>query len=418
MAARAARPRFQNMTGHDTDILISGAGIAGLAAAAALGHAGFRVVLLDPAPPATAAEEDGSDLRSTAFLRPAVDLFRQTGLWAALEPHATALDVLRAVETTGWPPEIRAEREFEAAEITDGPFGWNLPNWLTRKLLTELVAGLPGVDLRLGTGFAAMLTRESGAIVTLTDGTRLRARLVIGADGRASPVREAAGIGTQVTRYGQKAMAFTVTHPHPHRNVSTEIYNQGGAFTLVPLPDMAGGPASAVVWMQDGRKALDAMEMAPDTLASVMTERSCGVLGQLTLASPRRRWPVVTQRAERLTAERTALVAEAAHVLPPIGAQGLNTSLADITTLARIASEAPGVLGTGPMLDRYARAREGDIRARAAVIDLFNRVCRSGEAPVQAIRLAGLKAVYDIAPLRRAVMRAGLGPERDAAQSA
>lgn len=397
------------MSPHDTDILISGAGIAGLAAAAAFGHAGFRVVVLDPTPPAKAAEEDGSDLRSTAFLRPAVELFRQTGLWEALKPHAAPLDVLRAVDTTGWPPEIRAEREFEAAEITDGPFGWNLPNWLTRKLLTDLVADLPGVDLRLGTGFAAMLTRESGAIVTLTDGTRVRARLVVGADGRASPVREAAGIGTQVSRYGQKAMALTVTHPHPHQNVSTEIYNQGGAFTLVPLPDTKGGPASAVVWMQDGRQALEAMAVEAAALETVMTDRSCGVLGRLTLASPRRLWPVVTQRAERMVAERTALVAEAAHVLPPIGAQGLNTSLADVTTLVRIAAEVPGALGTAPMLDRYARAREGDIRARAAVIDLSNRVCRSGEAPVQAIRLAGLKAVYDLAPLRRAVMRAGLG---------
>ena len=402
------------MTGYDTDILISGGGIAGLAAAAALGHAGFRVVLVDPVPPVSTAEAEGSDLRSTAYLRPAVDLLSRIGLWAPLEPQAARLDVLRAVDTSGWPPEIRAEREFEAAEITDGPFGWNLPNWLTRKVLSEAVAANPAVDLRLGTGFARMLTRESAAIATLTDGSTIRARLVVGADGRDSPVRTAAGIGTRVARYGQKAMAFTVTHPYPHQNVSTEIYNQGGAFTLVPLPDVGDQPASAVVWMQDGPRAIAAMAMAPPALETVMTERSCGVLGRLTLASPRRLWPVVTQRAGRMTAERTALVAEAAHVLPPIGAQGLNTSLADVTTLARIAAEAPGALGTAAMLDRYARARETDIRARAAVIDLFNRVCRSGEAPVQAIRLAGLKAVYDIAPLRRAVMRAGLGAVKEA----
>ena len=140
-----------------------------------------------------------------------------------------------------------------------------------------------------------------------------------------------------------------------------------------------------------------------------MTERSCGVLGRLTLASPRRVWPVVTQTAERLTAERTALVAEAAHVLPPIGAQGLNTSLHDVAELVALAEADPAALGTPKMLTAYAKAREGDVRNRARVIDLFNRVCKSGEPAVQAIRLAGLRAVYDMAPVRKGVMRAGLG---------
>jgi 2-octaprenyl-6-methoxyphenol hydroxylase len=161
--------------------------------------------------------------------------------------------------------------------------------------------------------------------------------------------------------------------------------------------------------MNDGRRSLDLMAMDAASFSREATLRSCGVLGELALASPRRLWPVVTQRAEALTAQRTAIVAEAAHVLPPIGAQGLNTSLHDIVALVGLAAADPANLGAPKMLAAYEATRARDIRARAAVIDLFNRVCRSGEVPVQALRLAGMKAVHDIAPLRRAVMRAGLG---------
>lgn len=391
------------------DVFISGAGIAGLVAAAAFGRAGFSVVVVDPMPPAQAAESEGSDLRSTAYLQPARDLVEKAGLWGSLADRATPLEVLRVIDSAGWPPEERARRDFRAADLGDRPFGWNLLNWMTRKTLSEAIAGLDGVDLRLGTGFRSMLTRRSEALVTLTDGGRLSARLVIGADGRASPVREAAGIGAHVIRYGQKALAFSVTHDAPHRNVSTEIYNRGGAFTLVPMPDHEGRPASAVVWMNAGPKAVELLEMDAAAFAAEMTARSLGVLGALRPASPRRIWPVVTQTADALTAERTALVAEAAHVLPPIGAQGLNTSLQDVAALLALAEEAPEELGGRAMLDAYERARAGDIRTRARAVDLFNRVCRSGAAPVQALRLAGLRLVHDIPPLRRTVMQAGLG---------
>ena len=397
------------MTRPSTDILISGGGIAGLTAAAALGRAGFSVVIVDPMPPSAHADEDGSDLRSTAFLAPAIRLFEDAGLWDALKPHAAALETLTAMDTVGWPPEIRDERAFQSDDVTDGPFGWNLPNWLTRKLLVETVAEMPNVDLRIGTGFASMLTRESHAIVRLSDGTSLTAKLVIGADGRASPVRDAAGIATDITRYGQKAMAFAVTHPHPHENISTEIYNRGGAFTLVPLPDHKGGPASAVVWMEDGTRAVELAALPPEKFAAEATMRSCSILGALEMASPVRVWPVVTQVAQELTAQRVALVAEAAHVLPPIGAQGLNTSLHDVSTLCELAIKTPAQLGTPEMLAQYAKIRGRDIHLRSKVIDLFNRVCRSEEAPLQALRLAGLRAVHDVAPLRRAVMQAGLG---------
>ncbi|MBV0912483.1 FAD-dependent monooxygenase [Anianabacter salinae] len=394
---------------EDTDILISGGGLAGLITAAVFGHAGFTVRLVDPAPPVTDAEADGSDLRSTAFLRPARDLFERIGLWDVLGPHATPLEVLEAVDTHGWPPEVVERRAFRSGDLGETPFGWNLMNWLTRREVLGFLAGQPNVTLSHGVGFAGMLQRTSGALVRLSDGTRVQARLVIGADGRASPVRQAAGIGASVTRYGQKALAFTVTHPVPHGNVSTEIYNQGGAFTLVPLPDLGGVPCSAVVWMNDGPRAVALAAMAPGALGKEASLRSCHLFGALTPASEVRVWPVVTQVADALVAERVALVAEAAHVLPPIGAQGLNTSLHDVAALLALAEAHRGDPGSASVLASYARERRRDIVVRARVIDAFNRICRSGEAPIQALRALGLRGVHDVAPVRRAVMRAGLG---------
>lgn len=394
-----------------TDIFISGGGLAGLIAAAAFGQAGFSVVLADLAPPVSAADDDGSDLRSTAYLRPAQSLIDRAGLWEDLAPHATPLAVLEAVDSTGWPPNIREQRAFEAEETGASPFGWNILNWRARKVLSENIAALPNVALRFGTGFQSIVQRETEAILRLTDGTRLRARLAIAADGRGSPLREAAGIGTEITRYGQKALAFTVTHEVPHRDVSTEIYNAGGAFTLVPMPDVEGRPASAVVWMNNDAEARRLMSLETQDFEERMTLRSCGLRGPLNLASPRRIWPIVTQKAHALTAQRVALIAEAAHVLPPIGAQGLNTSLQDVAALLQAAETAPDRLGDAAMLSVYDRARSRDIAARARVIDLFNRVCKSGIGPVQDLRLAGLRMVHGVAPLRQAVMRAGLGPD-------
>lgn len=397
-----------------TDVFVSGAGIAGLTAAIALARAGLQVTLADPTPPPSDADDTGSDLRSTAFLQPARALLERTGLWSLLDASAVPLDALRVADCSGTPPRITTERTFQSSDLGAAAFGWNLPNWLTRKVLTEAAANTERLDLRLGVGFAEMLTRNSEALIRLTDGTRLSARLAIAADGGGSPLRAAASIGTKVARYGQKALAFAVRHNVPHGNISTELYHTGGAFVLVPLADVGGQPSSAVVWMHNGADALQLHQMDETAFAAAVTDRSAGVLGPLTPITPRRIWPVITQRATALTAERTALIAEAAHVMPPIGAQGLNTSLQDVASLVQAAEQAPDALGSRAFLDAYAKARARDIHARSKVIDLYNRLCRSDAPQAQALRSAGLKMVYDIAPIRHGVMRAGLGGQASA----
>ena len=178
----------------DVDILISGGGVAGLAAASVFGTAGFSVLCVDPAPPITARDTDGADLRTTAFLQPAQKLLEEVGLWDRLKDHATPLEVMRIVDAGGAAPEPRITKEFKSAELSELPFGWNLPNWLLRREMVAHLGTLPNVEFRPGTGTASLLTRTAEARVGLSDGTRVRARLVIAADGRASPSARPPGL--------------------------------------------------------------------------------------------------------------------------------------------------------------------------------------------------------------------------------
>ncbi|SLN32962.1 2-octaprenyl-3-methyl-6-methoxy-1,4-benzoquinol hydroxylase [Roseovarius litorisediminis] len=391
------------------DIVVSGGGVAGLTAAAVFGTAGFSVLCVDPSPPITERETKGADLRTTAFLQPAQALLDRAGLWARLVPYAADLQVMRIVDAGGETPEPRITKEFDASDISDRPFGWNLPNWLLRREMVAHLETLESVTFLPGTGTTSLFTREAEARVGLSDGTKARCRLVIAADGRNSPVRQAAGVDVKTTRYGQKALAFAVTHPIPHANVSTEIHRSGGPFTLVPLPDHDGRPSSAIVWMEEGPEVLRLANLTVPEFEAAMNERSCYLFGPLTLASRRTVWPIISQVAERMYSERVALVAEAAHVVPPIGAQGLNMSLGDMRVLLELAETAPDRLGSRAMLETYHRRRHAEVRARVAGIDLLNRASMMRAQPLRDARAMGLNAIYSLAPVRKTIMQLGLG---------
>jgi 2-octaprenyl-6-methoxyphenol hydroxylase len=399
---------------RDIDVFVSGGGVAGLAATIAFSQAGFSTLCADPAPPVTEREAEGADLRTTAFLQPSQAFLERIGVWDRLAAHAMPLQVMRIVDAGGEVAEPRVAHDFDAADISEKPFGWNLPNWLLRREMVAHLTTLPQAEFRPGTGTAHVLTRAGEARVTLSDGTRLRAKLIVAADGRNSPVREAAKIGVRTTRYGQKALAFAVTHPIPHGNVSTEVHRSGGPFTLVPLPDFTGAdgvarPSSAVVWMERGPEIARLAGLDTEAFEAEMTERSAHLFGPLTLASRRTVWPIISQMAERMEGARVALVAEAAHVVPPIGAQGLNMSLADIRTLLDLAEAHRDDPGAPDLLRRYARARHADVMARVTGIDALNRASMAEAQGLRDLRMRALDAIYRVAPVRRVLMQTGLG---------
>lgn len=397
------------MQNKSCDVLISGGGIAGLAAAAAFGTAGFDVICVDPAPPITQKDAQGADMRSTAMLQPARDVLQAAGLWERLMPHASPLQIMRIIDAGGDVAEPRVTRDFNAADLSDLPFGWNFPNWLLRREMVARLEELRCVTFLPGTGTTSLFTRERQARVGLSDGSKVHTQLVIAADGRGSPMRQAAGIRVETKRYGQKALAFAVTHPIAHENVSTEIHRTGGPFTLVPLPDRDGAPCSAIVWMDDGPQSQARMAMDVQTFEAEISARSCQIFGPLTLVSPRSIWPIISQKAARLSGERLALIAEAAHVVPPIGAQGLNMSLTDTATLLSLAQDRPEGLGDRAMLDAYHSARYRDISLRVQGIDLLNRASQVSAPILRDARAAGLNALYAMGPLRKTLMQMGLG---------
>lgn len=391
------------------DIVISGGGIAGLTAAAAFGKAGFSVLCVDPAPPITTRDADGADLRSTAFLQPARDFLNDIGLWSVLAPYATPLQTMRIVDAGDEVAEPRVTKDFDAADISEEPFGWNLPNWLLRREISAVLNDLSNVEFRPGVKAETLFTRTAQARVGLSDATKVFAKLVIAADGRNSPMRDAAGIGVQTTRFGQKALAFAVTHSLPHRFVSTEIHRTGGPFTLVPLPDFDGKPSSAIVWMEEATKADALMALNETAFENAMNKRSCELYGPLKLASKRTIWPIIAQKADSLIAERLAVVAEAAHVVPPIGAQGLNMSLKDIATLLDLAIKHPEQLGDQQMLDAYQKARYGDVKLRVAGITALNRTSMASDQTLRDLRAKGIDLLHGIGPVRHGLMKLGLG---------
>lgn len=400
-----------------TDILIAGGGIAGLTATAVLSKAGFDVICVEPKPPAIRADDPAADLRSTAFWEPSVDLLAEAGIWPNLANHATPLSVMRIVDAGGAEAEIREVVDFTSAELGREVFGYNLPNWLIRRELLAHLNAQPNVRLLTGHRVSRILARTKEMRATLSDGSGITCALAIAADGRDSALREAAGISCRRWGYGQKALVFAVSHERPHDNTSIEIHRTGGPFTLVPLPIQDGHHRSAVVWMETGPKAaaLHALPDAPFTEA--MNTRACDVLGQLKLASPRAIWPIVSQLAARLDAPRLALMAEAAHVVPPIGAQGLNMSLSDLRTLRDLIA-GTGDPGDAAALARYHRARWPDMAAHVAGIDALNRAALTQTPALRDLRGVALKGIAGLGPLKQGLMRTGMGAVKAAPANA
>ena len=392
----------------ETDVFIAGAGLAGSIAALSYSKAGRNVIVADPF---TYSDNAQVDYRTTAYLQPSKLFLERLGIWEAIEDSAMPLEVMKIIDSYSIRNEdiIKSQKEFKSAEISDLPFGWNVKNSLMRAALKDLIDSQSNCELITASGAIDLVSRDSAAYVKLSSGNTVKAKLVIAADGRNSILREKAGISIKTHRFGQKALAFAVTHSIPHKNISTEIHNSGGPFTLVPLPDNEGQPSSAIVWMENGEKAKNLMEMETKTFESDMTVRSCNILGPLQLASKRTLWPIISQIADRLYSQRLALIGETAHVVPPIGAQGLNMSLADIKVLSDLDQKYPDQLGSIDTLKEYQKKRIFDIRQRVAGVSALNQISISSNKLVQNIRAFGLENFFQIPAIKHSTMKLGMG---------
>ena len=380
--------------------VVVGRGPAGLTAAIALAEGGTQTVLvgLRPAKP---------DNRTTALLADSVTALDTLGVWSLCRAKAAPLKVMRIVDDTGrlWrAPEVR----FDASEIGLDAFGYNIENRHLIDAMEERARNLSGLQIVDGEVLAIKPERD-GVAIDLKDGATYRAPIAIGADGRNSICRSAAGIDMDERDYPQVAITLCVRHSRPHQDKSTEFHTPNGPFTLVPLPDNR----SSLVWVVDPETADDLASLEDVELSAEIERASYSILGRIEAEPARGRFPLRVATARRFADRRIALVGEAAHVIPPIGAQGLNLGLRDAATISELAIKADRQsqdIGGAEMLASYDRLRRADVGSRTFAIDLLNRTLLSDFLPVQSMRGLGLYLIDRIGPLRRAVMREGVAP--------
>ena len=384
-----------------TEVAVVGGGPSGLIAALALSAAGVDTFLIAPRPTAP-------DRRTTALLGGSVEILETIGVWARLVTHAAPLERLRLVDATR--RLLRApETIFSASELGLPAFGYNIANVHLHDVLRAAVSAVPDVRVH-EESVVAVEPDAIGVTLRLASGAVTRARLVIAADGRNSICRRAGGIEVETRELPQTALALNLRHRRPHGNVSTEFHTESGPFTLVPLP----GNRSSLVCVVEPDEA-DALMALDDAALSLEIERRAhSILGRVEVEDTRAAFPLGFSIAEKLAARRVVLVGEAGHVLPPIGAQGLNLGIRDATTIAELIAEARRQgedPGGDALLESYDRKRRGDVRARALAVDWMNRSLLSDFLPLQLAKGVGLHLASRVGALRRFLMREGMGPD-------
>jgi 2-octaprenyl-6-methoxyphenol hydroxylase len=381
------------MSEQNADAIVVGGGLAGVAAAIAVAKAGLNTIHLAPSGP--------PDRRTSALMMPSVDYLRTAGLIDEPGTLGHALTRIRIIDATD--RLIRApETLFDAREAGLEAFGWNFANTRLLERFHQAAASLVNLQTR-----DVGVTELDGTTVTLTDGTRLSAPLIVGADGKKSLVRRAAGIVARETSFDQAALVCDLDLGRAIGGTSIEFHYPQGPFTLVP----AGANRANLVWIDD-RAVLEAARAGGESaLLAAFADKSQRLFGAVSLAGPAFIFPLSTLSIDNAGTDGVVLVGEAAHAFPPIGAQGLNLGLRDVADLA---GSLAAVDRTAPdwaaaVSADYTARRAGDLARTGGMVDALFRSLLAEMLPAQALRAGGLWALKLAPPLRRQAFAVGMG---------
>lgn len=386
---------------RDFQIAIVGGGLAGLTAALSLTKLGFEIAVVSPSPP-----PGYIDNRTSALLPASVRFLQSLDLWTEIEDKAQPFWTMRLIDDSAATRGAGAVTDFTSQEVGNEPLAYNVPNAALQQALLKKLAdtGVTFVN-------AALLQTECSdrRTIKLSNGETVTSDLVIAADGRHSLCRKQSGIYCHQVFGGQFAVTAQLKHSKPHEAISTEFQRRGGPFTLVPMK----GDQTSIVWIEPEETGAKLAQLSKQELTIQIQRRTRGHLGSIELLSKPQGFPIQSQVAQKFYAPRLALIAEAAHVLPPTGAQGLNLSLTDVATLADILSIEMAQsedLGDEAGLALYETRRLPDVLARFGFSNGLNFLTAAQTSFGQGVRKAGLSLLRSAPPVKRQLMKLGLQP--------
>ncbi len=396
------------------DIIIVGGNHSGLSLAALLGIAGFNVLCLERSSrkatkPTAGLLQDG---RTVALSFRSVQLLRQAKVWPLIKAKACPIKSIRIADQ-----QSPATLDFDYREVSDEPFGWIVENKIFIDALTATLAKLKNVRLIRGANVVTLENNDAMATVSLSDGSRYRAPLVIGADGRKSLCRSLAKIETYGWDYSQMALICNIAHSEPHRNIAVEHFLPGGPLAVLPMTDAAQPHLgvthrSSIVWTDSVAAINTLMSLNVADFTEALQEKTAAWLGDIKLINQRQSYPLQLQHAKTYIAPRLALIGDAAHGIHPIAGQGFNLGMGDIEVLVEELTQAARLgldLGNTNLLKRYEKRRKFDNGNMVLATDLLDRLFSNALPPVQAIRRLGLGMVQRLPRLKKFFMRTAMG---------
>lgn len=387
----------------DFDVIIVGAGLVGASLAAALKDSGLHVALIEGRAPAALAQDESWDSRIYAINPANARFLDQVGVWR----HLNQSRITPVHEMHIWGDNAAARLDFSAYQAGVEELAFIAENRLLQDGLWRALQGQPNVAVFCPAACSALEVGDEAVILTLRDGSMLRAKLIVGADGRESWVRANAGIEANPRAYGQDGVVANFETEKPHNNCAYQWFREDGILAYLPLP----GNRISIVWSAFDALSQELMALPPDEFCSRVQEAGRNTLGQLRLIAPPAAFSLRLLNLEHLVKPRVALIGDAAHNVHPLAGQGVNLGFQDAQQLARVLrqKESQRDCGDALLLRRYERARKEDILAMQLVTDGLQRLFNNPDPLLRALRNSGLSLANHLDGLKNHLMRHAIG---------